>query len=858
LNRLNQYSFVKTIGEGSFGKVKLARHKITGQEVAMKQINRRKLISRDMAGRVEREISYLQLLRHPHIIKLYSVINTKTDIFMVLEYVPMELFDYIVKHGRLGENKARKLFQQIICAVEYCHRHKIVHRDLKPENLLLDKNMNVKIADFGLSNIMTDGNFLKTSCGSPNYAAPEVIGGKLYAGPEVDVWSCGVILYVFLVGRLPFDDEFIPALFKKIQAGNFHIPSQTPAGAVNLIKRCLQVHPVQRITIPEIRQDEWFLKDLPAYLTEPVEEFLNTGVDASKPIDPRQLAPGKPKEEAEQLHEAVVSKLGRTMGYAKDDVKDALRKEEPSAIKDAYLIVRENQLMLNAREYPQAPYTVYHLLTHPAQFTTDNPQLELFLASSPPGGDNYAMSPMAQRLQQDGMKPLTPSKATSETPRAVRTMSDTPSVLREEERPRISGVRVLNTSLHHVHQELMQIRDKAKARGEDPDLALHPAQNEESTVPIPEEVKDNQGNPIFRSKEEQDATSRALKPHSRSVTNMADLKAVLKPEALTPVPSEKPSSSTKKMRRWQFGIRSRNQPYEAMKCLYSALKEIGAEWEIVPACAADTSADGEEVDANPLPPELEPGEQYTILQSKYENLPSDYYIPRDAWSIRARILKKGMLMPGEAPSVSANSSAVSLPNEAKQQMKKHLEELSGYAAEEVARVLGTQQAKSAVHSESSTRPSSGFGDHGHDSFTGPAPALSKPDSIINLHRKPPNEHIGVWIFVDIQLYTLETNVYVVDFKCDGYQNVVWHDAKRDRTKSPQSHSAVASPVTSRPTSGFDHPSSQSGTGTDDSHDATGYWVPMSQRFHKEKEISSAYPFLDAASDLVAQLASQPN
>jgi carbon catabolite-derepressing protein kinase len=857
LNRLNQYSFVRTIGEGSFGKVKLAKHKITGQEVAMKQINRRKLISRDMAGRVEREISYLQLLRHPHIIKLYSVINTKTDIFMVLEYVPMELFDYIVKHGRLGENKARKLFQQIICAVEYCHRHKIVHRDLKPENLLLDKNMNVKIADFGLSNIMTDGNFLKTSCGSPNYAAPEVIGGKLYAGPEVDVWSCGVILYVFLVGRLPFDDEFIPALFKKIQAGNFHIPSQTPAGAVNLIKKCLQVHPVQRITIPEIRQDEWFLKDLPAYLTEPVEEFLNTGVDAGKPIDPRQLAPGKPKEEAEQLHEAVVSKLGRTMGYAKDDVKDALRKEEPSAIKDAYLIVRENQLMLNARKLWESGQPV-KLLTSSAHFTADNPQLELFLASSPPGSDNYAMSPMAQRLQQDEVRPLTPSKASQEAPRAIRTMSDTPSLLREEERPRVSNVRVLNTSLHHVHQELMQIRDRAKARGEDPDLALHPANSDESTVPIPEEVKDQQGNPIFRSKEEQDATSRALKPHSRSVTNMADLKAVLKPEALTPVPTDDKKSS-KKSRRWQFGIRSRNQPYEAMRCLYGALKEIGAEWQIIPASAADTSADGEEVDANPMPPDLEPGEQYTILQCKYDSLPSDYYIPREAWSIRARVLKKGMLMPGEAPSISANSSAVSLPNEAKQQMKKHLEELSGYTSDDIAKVLGIHHAKAAVGSEPSTRPASGLGDHGHDAFTGPAPALSKPDSIVSLHRKPPNEHIGVWIFVDIQLYTLETNVYVVDFKCDGYQNVVWHDSKKDkdRTRSPQSQSAVASPITSRPASGFDYASSQSGTGTDDTQDAGGYWVPLSQRFHKEKEMSSPYPFLDVASDLVAQLASQP-
>src|SRR5271163_1352921 len=213
---------------------------------------------------------------------------------MVLEYAPMELFDYIVRHGRLGESRSRKFFQQIICAVEYCHRHKIVHRDLKPENLLLDQNMNVKIADFGLSNIMTDGNFLKTSCGSPNYAAPEVISGKLYAGPEVDVWSCGVLLYVFLVGRLPFDDEYIPALFKKFQGGKFAPPSHAPPGAVRLIQGCLKTSASARLTIPEIRHDEWFDKVRPAYLREPADELLDTGVDPTKAIDPRQLAPGKP------------------------------------------------------------------------------------------------------------------------------------------------------------------------------------------------------------------------------------------------------------------------------------------------------------------------------------------------------------------------------------------------------------------------------------------------------------------------------------------------------------------------------------------------------------------------------------
>lgn len=264
---------------------------------------------------------------------------------MVLEYAGGELFNYIVEHGKLPEDRARQFFQQIVCAVEYCHRHKIVHRDLKPENLLLDENLHVKIADFGLSNIMTDGNFLKTSCGSPNYAAPEVISGKLYAGPEVDVWSCGVILFVLLVGRLPFDDEYIPALFKKIASGQYHIPHSVPSGAARLIKKMLQVSPVSRITIQEIRQDAWFNKHLPDYLQQPVAEFLDTGVDPTKAIDPKRLAPTKSAAVVEKLHNEVVDKLGKRMGYGRDDVQQALAIDEPNAIKDAYLIVRENQMM---------------------------------------------------------------------------------------------------------------------------------------------------------------------------------------------------------------------------------------------------------------------------------------------------------------------------------------------------------------------------------------------------------------------------------------------------------------------------------------------------------------------------------
>lgn len=264
---LSNYRLGKTLGIGSFGKVKVAEHVVTGHKVAIKILNRKKIQAMDMEEKVRREIKILRLFMHPHIIRLYEVIETPSDIYVVMEYVKTgELFDYIVEKGRLLEDEARHFFQQIISGVEYCHRHMVVHRDLKPENLLLDAKMNVKIADFGLSNIMRDGHFLKTSCGSPNYAAPEVISGKLYAGPEVDVWSCGVILYALLCGSLPFDDENIPNLFKKIKGGIYNLPSHLSPGARDLIPRMLLVDPLKRITIPEIRQHPWFVLHLPRYL----------------------------------------------------------------------------------------------------------------------------------------------------------------------------------------------------------------------------------------------------------------------------------------------------------------------------------------------------------------------------------------------------------------------------------------------------------------------------------------------------------------------------------------------------------------------------------------------------------------
>ncbi|GAB0092332.1 5'-AMP-activated protein kinase catalytic subunit alpha-2 [Sergentomyia squamirostris] len=275
--KIGHYLLGNTLGIGTFGKVKIGEHQLTKHKVAVKILNRQKIKSLDVVGKIRREIQNLKLFRHPHIIKLYQVISTPTDIFMIMEYVSGgELFDYIVRHGKLQEHEARRFFQQIISGVDYCHRHMIVHRDLKPENLLLDHNMHVKIADFGLSNMMLDGEFLRTSCGSPNYAAPEVISGKLYAGPEVDIWSCGVILYALLCGTLPFDDEHVPTLFRKIKSGIFPIPEYLNKQVVSLLCQMLQVDPLRRATIEEIKKHEWFQKELPTYLfPSPVEQDSN-------------------------------------------------------------------------------------------------------------------------------------------------------------------------------------------------------------------------------------------------------------------------------------------------------------------------------------------------------------------------------------------------------------------------------------------------------------------------------------------------------------------------------------------------------------------------------------------------------
>mmetsp|Transcript_13620 Transcript_13620/g.17639 ORF Transcript_13620/g.17639 Transcript_13620/m.17639 type:complete len:589 (+) Transcript_13620:83-1849(+) len=311
--QIGNYRLGKNLGIGAFGKVKHATNVVTGHRVAIKILNRNKIMNLDMGEKVKREINILKKCTHPHIIRLYEVIDTPSDIFVVMEYVPNgELFDYIVSKGRLSPDEARHFFHQLVSGIEYCHYHSIVHRDLKPENLLLDADNNLKIADFGLSNTMRDGQFLRTSCGSPNYAAPEVISGNLYAGPEVDVWSIGVILYALLCGSLPFDDELVPNLFKKIKSGMYSLPSHLSSASRDLIPRMLMVDPMKRITIPELRQQMWFQHKLPQYLhyTPDMLELQEKVLDHEVCEEVASLTMLRTNKE--EVEKAVMTKEGRT------------------------------------------------------------------------------------------------------------------------------------------------------------------------------------------------------------------------------------------------------------------------------------------------------------------------------------------------------------------------------------------------------------------------------------------------------------------------------------------------------------------------------------------------------------------
>ncbi|KAF5884636.1 MAP/microtubule affinity-regulating kinase 4-like isoform X1 [Clarias magur] len=302
---IGNYRLLKTIGKGNFAKVKLARHVLTGREVAIKIIDKTQL----------NPTSLQKFICHVPV-QLFEVIETEKTLYLVMEYASGgEVFDYLVSHGRMKEVEARAKFRQIVSAVHYCHQKNIVHRDLKAENLLLDADSNIKIADFGFSNEFTLGNKLDTFCGSPPYAAPELFQGKKYDGPEVDIWSLGVILYTLVSGSLPFDGQNLKELRERVLRGKYRVPFYMSTDCEGILRRFLVLNPSKRCTLEQVMKDKWMNTgfegdDLKPH-TEPVEDYS----------DPTRI-------------EVMVG-----MGFTTDDIKDALLNQKYNEVTATYLLL---------------------------------------------------------------------------------------------------------------------------------------------------------------------------------------------------------------------------------------------------------------------------------------------------------------------------------------------------------------------------------------------------------------------------------------------------------------------------------------------------------------------------------------
>eukprot|EP01156_Anaeramoeba_ignava_P011153 Anaeramoba_ignava/a482136_49.p1 GENE.a482136_49~~a482136_49.p1 ORF type:complete len:744 (-),score=162.98 a482136_49:431-2662(-) len=305
---IGRYIVGKTIGEGSFGKVRLSTNIETGEKVAIKEIDKSKvLLEKGAKEKLEREIKILQMIDHPNVVRLFEVFEDEQFLYLVMEYAETgELFDFIVTHGRISEDLARDFFRQIIAGVDYCHKLNIVHRDIKPENLLLNAEMKVIIIDFGLANFTHLGELLTTSCGSLSYSAPELILGKEYIGPKVDIWSLGVVLYAILCGFLPFQGPTVRDLCQRIVQGSFQVPSFISLEATDLLYKIIDKNPDSRYTIEQIKVHPWFTKGTKKQdnLDNEQDFFANISIDDEVLMEMKQL-----NFDSEEIRELIKNKI---------------------------------------------------------------------------------------------------------------------------------------------------------------------------------------------------------------------------------------------------------------------------------------------------------------------------------------------------------------------------------------------------------------------------------------------------------------------------------------------------------------------------------------------------------------------
>lgn len=304
-SRVGKYLLFETLGEGAFGKVKLGVHEETGEQVAVKIMDKRDIRAQEMTMNVRREIAIMKALKHKNIVNLRCVLTSNTKLYIVMDVVTGgELFTKILNEGKLEESIARRYFQQLVDGVEYCHRRGVCHRDLKPENLLIDeKTGELKITDFGLSAMRganTTEELLHTQCGSPNYCAPEIIARHKegYNGSKVDAWSCGIILFALLAGYLPFYDENTKVLYRMIQKDDVKFPRRFPADAKDLVLRLLHKDPDKRIALADVKKHPWFVID---YVPDETAALPQSAVSPPVTKRKRRSHSRKPSIDASQM-----------------------------------------------------------------------------------------------------------------------------------------------------------------------------------------------------------------------------------------------------------------------------------------------------------------------------------------------------------------------------------------------------------------------------------------------------------------------------------------------------------------------------------------------------------------------------
>ncbi|GBG25883.1 Protein kinase, putative [Hondaea fermentalgiana] len=399
---IGHYIIGETLGEGTFGKVRRGMHTLTGETVAVKVLEKSKIRTEGDLTRVTREIKILKKTRHGNCLRLLEVIDTPKQIFLMMEFLNGgELFDYIVEKHRLTEQEACEIFSQVLDGVQYLHEHNVIHRDLKPENLLLQRHNDgsflIKVADFGLSNTNEGSKLLGTACGSPCYAAPEMIAGKKYDGTKSDIWSLGVVLFALVAGYLPFEDNDTPKLYRKILHANYKCPSHISAEVKDLLSKILEVQPKKRITIEGIRKHLWMRRHMGLSRMRDNQSFRS--FMSLQSLEEEQ----DPTDGTVEVDERIMNEL---IGYGLDRnyICESILRQKHNSATASYFLVTERFRRLEQRGVQLKPRRMRSFPTGPGQ-PSDT------ASSQHNGKEASQLQEEEQKAQEDGSRSAVGSHA---------------------------------------------------------------------------------------------------------------------------------------------------------------------------------------------------------------------------------------------------------------------------------------------------------------------------------------------------------------------------------------------------------------------------------------------------------------